>query len=202
MKFNSHPELSGKHALFSPSGYSWLRYTDEKILDRIDTQMTAMHGTRLHGVGAELISLGINLPDDGTTFNTYVNDGIGFMMSPEVALFANSYIFGTADTISFRKERPTDDKFTLRIHDLKTGVTKVSMDQLCVYAAIYCIEYKVNPNDIIIELRIYQNDRVQILSSETEEGQNLRSDILTIMGRIEYIYRLLVDRQMTYVANY
>lgn len=198
MKFNSHPELDGKHSFLSPSGYHWIRYDDDKILDRLDTSLIAAHGTRLHGIAAELISLGIAQVDNGTTFNTYVNDAIGFMMKPEVLLCASYNAFGTADAISFRKERPKDKKMTLRIHDLKTGTGKTSMDQLRIYAAFFCIEYKTNPNDIVIELRIYQNDEVYVLSSEdeTEEGENLRADILTIIGRTLHFDEIITQRRM------
>lgn len=196
MKFNSHPELDGKHAFLSPSGYHWIRYTDDKILDRLETQMSAQHGTRLHNIAAELISLGINLPPDGTTLNTYVNDAIGFMMSPEVVLCATYNAFGTADTISFRKERPRDKRMTLRIHDLKNGTNKASLDQLRIYAAYFCIEYNVNPNDIAIELRIYQNDGVVVLNADTEEGEDLRAEILTIMNRTEHFDKIINEHRM------
>lgn len=198
MKFNSHPELDGKHSLLSPSGYHWIRYTDDKILDRLDTQLMAVHGTRLHNIAAELIALGIEQVDNGQTFTTYVNDAIRFIMSPEVLLCASYNAFGTADAISFRKERPRDKKMTLRIHDLKTGTGKTSMDQLRIYAAFFCIEYQVNPNDIVIELRIYQSDEIFVLSSEdgTEEGENLRADVLTIMGRTQHFDNIITQRRM------
>lgn len=198
MKFNPHPELDGKHSFLSPSGYHWIRYNDDKILDRLDTQMTAAHGTRLHNWAAETISLGIMQIDNGTTVNTYINDAIGFMMYPEVALMASYNAFGTADAISFRRERPTDKKLTLRVHDLKTGVGKTSMDQLRIYAAYFCIEYQVNPNDIVIELRIYQNDGIMPLATDdgTPEGENLRADILTIMARTEHFDQIITQRRM------
>lgn len=196
MKFNSHPELDGKHAFLSPSGYHWIRYNDDKILDRLETSLSAAHGTRLHNIAAELISLGINLPADGTTLSTYVNDAIGFMMSPEVVLCATYNAFGTADAISFRKERPKDKRMTLRIHDLKTGSHKANMDQLRIYAAYFCIEYAVNPNDIDIELRIYQNDGVFVLNPDMEEGEDLRAEVLTIMGRTLHFDDIINKRRM------
>lgn len=196
MKFNPHPELEGKHSFLSPSSYSWIRYDDDKILDRLDTQMSAQHGTRLHNWAAETISLGVMQVDNGTTINSYINDAIGFMMQPEVALMASYNAFGTADAISFRRERPDDKKLTLRIHDLKTGVGKTSMDQLRIYAAYFCIEYQVNPNDIEIELRIYQNDGITILSPYTEDGEDLRAEILTIMGRTEHFDNIITQRRM------
>jgi hypothetical protein len=194
MRFNSHPELEGKHAFLSPSGYHWIRYDDEKILDRLETQMSAQHGTRLHAIAAELISLGIELPPTGTTLNMYVNDAIGFRMSPEVVLMATYNAFGTADALSFRKERPSDKRMTLRIHDLKNGVNVAKMDQLRVYCAFFCIEYKVSPQDINIELRIYQND--EIVSLTPEENENLTAEILTIMGRTEHFDNIITQRRL------
>lgn len=196
MKFNSHPELDGKHSFLSPSSYTWIRYEDDKILDRLETQMTAAHGTRLHNWAAETISLGIMQIDNGATINSYINDAIGFMMKPEVSLMASYNAFGTADAISFRRERPDDKMLTLRVHDLKTGVGKTSLDQLRIYAAFFCIEYQVNPNDIIIELRIYQNDMIHILSSDTEAGENLRAEVLTIMARTEHFDKIITDARM------
>lgn len=194
MKFNSHPELVGKHAFLSPSGYHWIRYTDDKILDRLETSMSAQHGTRLHEIAAELINLGINLPKTQTTLNMYVNDAIGFRMSPEVSLMASYNAFGTADAISFRKERVKDKVMTLRIHDLKNGVHPAKMDQLKIYAAYFCIEYAVNPNDIHVELRIYQNDDFTFTNSV--EDPDLGADILTIMGRTLHFDKIITDRRL------
>lgn len=194
MRFNSHPELEGKHAFLSPSGYAWIRYDDNKVLDRLDTSMAAAHGSRLHEVAAELISLGINLTKSNTTLNMYVNDAIGFNMSPEVVLMASYNAFGTADALSFRKERVRDKRMTLRVHDLKNGVNRAKMDQLKIYAAFFCIEYQVNPNDINIELRIYQNDDIQLVNAD--EDENLRSDILTIMGRTQHFDNIITQRRL------
>lgn len=195
MKFNSHPELIGKHAFLSPSGYSWIRYKDDdQILDRLDKSMAAQHGTRLHEVASELISLGMNLPKSQTTMNMYVNDAIGFRMSPEVSLMATYNAFGTADAISFRKERPKDKVETLRVHDLKTGTGPAKLDQLKVYAAYFCIEYAVNPNDIYIELRIYQND--DILMDNSIDNPDLGADILTIMGRTLHFDQVINKRRL------
>ena len=34
------------------------------------------------------------------------------------------------------------------------------MEQLEIYAALFCLEYRVKPSDIDIELRIYQSDEI------------------------------------------
>jgi len=100
----------------------------------------------------------------------YVNDAIGFNMETEQVLFYSFNCYGTVDSIKFHKN-------TLRIHDLKTGVTKTSFMQLKVYTALFCLEYDVNPNDIEISLRIYQNDEIYEEVPEPEE-------ILYIMSKI------------------
>ena len=83
----------------------------------------------------------------------YVNDAIGFKMTPEQVLYYSEFAFGTADAISFRNNM-------LRIHDLKTGVTPAHMEQLLIYAALFCLEYNHKPGEIKMELRLYQNDEI------------------------------------------
>ena len=108
----------------------------------------------------------------------YVNDAIGYKMSTEVVLYYSPRFFGTADSISFRHN-------FLRIHDLKTGKTPVHMEQLLVYAALFCLEYKVKPCELDgIELRIYQNDDILVIEPTAE-------DILPIMDRIVYLDKML-----------
>jgi hypothetical protein len=100
----------------------------------------------------------------------YVNDAIGFKMKPEQVLYYSENCFGTADAIIFRNN-------LLRIHDLKTGVTKAHMEQLEIYAALFCLEYKKRPSDIDMELRIYQNNEIVIFNPTAE-------DIVPIMDKI------------------
>jgi hypothetical protein len=134
-------------------------------------------GTLLHEWAKTTIDLGIKQPRSNKTLYAYVNDAIGFKMSTEVVLYYSDNFFGTADAISFRDN-------ILRIHDLKTGVTPVHMEQLCVYAALFCLEYRIKPCDIAIELRIYQNDDV-IIAKPTAE------DIVPIMDKIVHSNKLL-----------
>ena len=148
MNFVKHLNLEGLHAPFSPSQSSWLRYDDEKALEVYANKKAAEVGTRLHAWAKETIDLGIKQPKSKKTIYAYVNDAIGFKMDTEVVLYYSDYFFGTADAISFR------DNF-LRIHDLKTGVTKVHIEQLEIYAALFCLEYKVKPGDIKMALLIY-----------------------------------------------
>ena len=76
-------------------------------------------------------------------------------MSAEVVLFYSPNAFGTVDAIAYRHRR-------LRISDLKTGATRTSEHQLEVYAALFCLEYEIDPlNMRDIELRIYQDGSVR-----------------------------------------
>ena len=50
----------------------------------------------------------------------------------------------------------------LRIHDYKSGEIEAHMEQLLIYDALFCLEYTVSPYEIDHELRIYQNDDVNI----------------------------------------
>ena len=77
-------------------------------------------------------------------------------MSPEVVLYYSPNSYGTVDAIAFRYR-------ILRISDLKTGVSRSSEHQLEVYAALFCLEYEVDPFSLrAIELRIYQDNTVRL----------------------------------------
>jgi Protein of unknown function (DUF2800). len=105
----------------------------------------------------------IDVPIILDTLVPFVNDAIGFKMSSEQILYYSENCFGTADTISFR------DK-VLRIHDYKSGGTPAHMEQLLIYAALFCLEYKINPYEIAeTELRIYQNGEILYHKPEGEE---------------------------------
>lgn len=134
-------------------------------------------GTILHAWAKSTIDLRIKQPRSNKTLYAYVNDAIGFKMSTEVILFYSEKFFGTADAISFRDN-------VLRIHDLKTGKIPAKIEQLRVYAALFCLEYGYKPNDISIELRIYQNDDILV-------DYPTAADIVPIMDRIVYLDKLL-----------
>lgn len=178
MRWNMHSELAGRHSFLAPSKPAWIRYEDDKF-DRVyHSYLAAQHGSDLHDVAQNLIRLGVKLPDVPKTLNDYVNDAIGYRMTPELTLCYSENAFGTADAISYR------DKM-LRIHDLKTGVTEVSFDQLMVYAALFCLEYRVKPADIEIELRIYQNDEVKVYIPDSYEIILIVEKIVTFDKRIK-----------------
>lgn len=177
MNFAKHSSLEGLHAPFSPSQSAWLRYDDEKALTVYSNRKAAEIGTRLHAWAKETIDLGIKQPKSKKTIYAYVNDAIGFKMSTEVVLYYSERFFGTADAICFRNG-------FLRIHDLKTGKTPVHMEQLEIYAALFCLEYKVKPGDIEMELRIYQNDEILVHNPTAE-------DIAPIIDKIVHLNKLL-----------
>ena len=177
MQFNDHHKLEGLHALFSPSQSSWLRYDDEKAIEVYMNKKAAYIGTQLHDWAKRTIDLGIKQPKSKKTIYAYVNDAIGYRMSTEVVLFYSERFFGTADAISFRNG-------LLRIHDLKTGKRAADEDQLFIYAALFCLEYKIKPGDIDIELRLYQNDDIRVFNPTAE-------DILPIMDHIVHLDNIL-----------
>lgn len=177
MIFNRHTNLEGLHAPFGASKSSWLRYDDNKAIETYQNMRAAEMGTKLHQWASDTIRLGIKQPRSKKTISAYINDAIGFKMETEVVLFYSERFFGTADTISFRNNM-------LRIHDLKTGTTRVKMEQLEIYAALFCLEYKIKPGEIDMELRIYQNDEV-IVHNPTAE------DILPIMDKIVHLNKIL-----------
>lgn len=178
MRFATHSELEGKHAFLSASKYHWIRYTDEKMAETYKTAIAAMKGTQLHEFGKTAINLGVKLPGNGQTLSRYVNDAIGYRMTTEQVLYYSDNSFGTADAIAFRANM-------LRIHDLKTGVTPTSFNQLEVYAALFCLEYGFKPANIKMELRIYQNDDVEILEPDVDDITHIMDRIITFDRMIE-----------------
>ena len=184
MILNKHsPALTaGRHAFLSPSSNSWVNYDDEQLARVFFSQEAAKRGTEYHELAQRLITMGVKLPDVPKTLNMYVNDAIGYRMTPEHTLLFSENCFGTADAICFNGE-------LLRIHDLKMGAKEASFVQLLIYAAIFCLEYNQHPKYIETELRIYQNDMVKI------ENPN-PSDILQIMEKIRYF-----DKRLKYLRE-
>ena len=170
MNFNKHSALEGQHAFLGASKYHWINYDDEKIATAYANHLATLKGTQLHEFAAQCIRLGQKLPRSEKTLNMYVNDAIGYKMIPEQILVYSENCFGTADAILFRNN-------FLRIHDLKTGVIPAHMEQLLIYASLFCLEYHIKPGEIEMELRIYQNNDVQIANPTAE-------DIVPIMDKI------------------
>jgi hypothetical protein len=179
VRFNKHLSLQGEHAFLSPSSYHWIHYTPDRLIQRWTAAQAGAYGNLQHDYAQREIQAG-RLSDLVGTIGLYINDAIRYRMNTEQVLYYSENCFGTADAISFRYK-------TLRIHDLKTGAIPGSVHQLEVYAALFCLEYEVNPFDIKIELRIYQADEVLVYDADPE-------DIIFIMERIQEFDKLINHR--------
>lgn len=187
MDWIKHSNLEGKHAFLSASKSTWTRYITEegeydyaRLYKVFDNSFAAEHGTRLHALAEELIKLKIRLPKSQKTLNLHVNEAIKYDMTPEVVLYYSDYCFGTADAIAFNSSTNT-----LRIHDLKTGSGHVDMTQLQIYAALFCLEYGVDPYKINIILKIFQNNDSMELIPEADDIQDLMSKIIECSRALE-----------------
>lgn len=187
MRYNQHSDLAGKHAFLGASKPYWLNYDEEKLVETYDKSMTAARGTRLHNLAHDLIGLGIKLPNTQQTLNMYVNDCIGYRMKTEQVLFYTYNAFGTVDAIDFRENVEIERK-ELKIFDLKNGVTPTKETQLEIYAAFFCLEYKVPPMEIAYDLRIYQNDEIYPFETDPER-------IIYIMGKIVDYDRIIKEME-------
>jgi len=181
MNFETFLNLKGKHAPFSPSQPAWLNYNDNKLIESFKNKQAAIMGTRLHAWAEETINLGIRQPRSKKTLASYVNDAIGFRMNTEVTLYYSDRFFGTADAISFV------DNY-LRIHDLKTGKAPAHPEQVLIYAALFCLQYHKKPENIEMELRIYQNDDILTIIPNAE-------DIRGIMNIIVHFDKVLTKQE-------
>ena len=186
MIFNKHLRLEGQHAFLGASKSSWLNYSPETLIERYkNICFGPLCGTASHALAKKLISNKIELTQkdkklfllhlmdsgiprqfiDMNIFNTlvmYVNDSIKNNMVPEQVLFYSDNCFGTADAINFE-----DD--TLSIYDFKTGRILAHIEQLEIYAALFCLEYDVLPGEIKTDLRIYQNGEAFIYNPTAED---------------------------------
>lgn len=201
MNFVRHSNLEGKHAILSASSWRWLNDDNDALVKRICSQYATTVGTILHNVAykhikhrvkmnkydkknvmLELLSNGIpgvvvDTIDFDNMFDnlmTYVNDGIGYRMEPEVVLCYSDNFFGTADTITYSER----DQF-LRIHDYKSGSTPAHIEQLMIYAALFCLEYRFKPTETEMELRIYQSNEVIYHNPEPIEIVEVMDKIVT-----------------------
>ena len=189
MHFNKHYELKDKHAFLSPSKYTWLGYSKEQLFNVYNNAMAAAKGTKLHSMAKDLIEEGIKLRGNSQTFAAYVNDAIGYGMTPEQPLYFSEHCFGTTDAIYYKNG-------ILRIHDLKTGITPAHMEQLEIYAALFLLEYEkifgVSPQNTKVNLRIYQNDDV---IEDTPDMDRLEELMLDIREKSQWVeeFRSEVD---------
>jgi hypothetical protein len=142
--------------------------------------MAARRGSDIHALATEAVRLGVKLAKSNLALSTYVNDAIAYKMTSEQVLYYSENCFGTADCISFRRNK-------LRIHDLKTGIAHTSEKQLEVYAALFCLEYGVDPYTIEIELRIYQRDEIRVFEPHPDRIAQIMEVIIDFDRQIETI---------------
>lgn len=105
--------------------------------------------------------------------NKIDDDAIGFT---EVVLYYSPFFFGTADAISFGNNK-------IIIYDFKTGQFG-HLEQLKIYAALFCLEYQIKPVDIQVELRLYKGNEVVVHEPTAE-------DILAVMDKIVSLNKVL-----------
>lgn len=187
MRWNRHFEVEGRHAFLGASKGHWVNYDLEKMKRIWENKFASEKGTRIHRIASDLIRERIRLEKNSMTLNSYVNDAIGFRMTPEVVLVYSENCFGTSDTISF-----DPNTRELRIHELKTGVHPASFNQLMIYSALFCHEYRMNPFDIVVILRIYQSDQVHELSGDPTEIQRIMDKMDEFDPEIEKMKAVLL----------
>lgn len=178
----SHREYEGRHSVLSPSGYSWLNYDGEKMVNSWNNSKKREEGTYLHDLASKIIKTGIKVsPHVKKAFYMFINDAINYGMESEVLLFVSDNAFGTADAIHY-------DEVTrfLRIHDLKTGNGKPSFSQLDIYAAFFCIQYGIDPMTIHVEERLYQFDGFTVNEPTGEVIREIMDQIMYLDETIEF----------------
>ncbi|MGW8178054.1 MAG: DUF2800 domain-containing protein [bacterium] len=158
-----------------------MNYNLEKLELTWGNAEAARRGTQLHEYAQMAIRLGQKQPRSQRTMCMYVNDCIGWGLTPEQPLFYSGIAFGTPDAIGFRKN-------VLRISDLKTGLTRAKMTQLEIYAALFCLEYGYKPHELdAIELRIYQNNEIQFEDADPDWIAHIMDKIITFSAHIQDI---------------
>jgi len=107
------------------------------------------------------------------TVKDYINDGVSLRMNTEEVVYYSDFFYGTSDTLLFKNNK-------LIIHDLKTGVTPAHMEQLMIYAALFCLQHKVAPGTIEMELVMYQNADKEFYYPGADEILPIMDKIVTI----------------------
>lgn len=172
MQWKEHSDLEGRHAFLAPSNHSWTNYDDDKLISVYEGNLRKIKGTKLHEWAENTIRLGLAQSRAKKTLYMYVNDAIKYNMRVEQPLaYDKKYCFGTADAI-------IDDGNLIRIHDLKTGETPASIDQLIKYAALFCLDYGLDPHQLMFELRIYQTDEIVIYKPTVDEIIDMINNIV------------------------
>lgn len=186
MSWNGYSSQNEQHAFLSPSKVSWIRYSEEELYSAYIRSFSPAIGTALHELAHDLIvkcvtlskadrkmvlfhllendipRVAIDMNALYPNFMAYVNDSLMYGLTPEVKLQYSDVCFGHADAVGFENN-------LLRIFDLKTGTTPAHMEQLMIYAALFCLQNKIKPATIQTELRLYQGGNVQVVSPDWKD---------------------------------
>ena len=106
----------------------------------------------------------------------YVNDAISFRMVPEQILYYSENCYGTADAISNLDS--VDKTGVLKVFDLKTGMVPAHVEQLLIYNALFCLEYKYEPKHLDIEDRIYQTGQIIAVQPDPNDIKAICNQII------------------------
>lgn len=204
-KDHSNDKHNGAHAFLAPSNNSWEGYDDEKTISCFVGSKAKDAGTEIHKFACRRIIRRMELgPNDidslifymvenwipmyvikhmqieviFETVRKYVNDALYFGLDPEREVYYCEDAYGTADTIGF-------DGVVLRVHDLKTGKIPATFKQLEKYAALFCLDYDIAPEEFETELRLYQNSDILV---EHPEASVIRHHIDEYVHKNQLIY--------------
>lgn len=115
MNFNNHSNLEGQHAFLGASKFHWINYSEDKVADAYRNFLATQKGTMLHAFAAQCITLGQKLPKSQKTLNMYVNDAIGFKMTPEqMAVYSDNMPDGVDVIFNTNKKSGTPTKDVLK----------------------------------------------------------------------------------------
>lgn len=207
MNWNTHSNLKGRHALFSPSSYYWINYdpadSPDVIFQRYKSQYAATIGTLLHEYAEKRIRYGKRLETTVAAKKQAKSDieimllesGIPMSVIDIDSQYENLLAY-VNDGVGFRMEPEVilwySDNFfgtadaiyfrnkELRIHDYKSGKIPAHMEQLEIYSALFCLEYSYKPSDISINLRLYQGDEIVEHSPEADAIGDIMKTIVDI----------------------
>lgn len=209
--WNDHHELEGRHAFLGASQFHWINWDFTTLEQRYFGQYSQLIGTTIHELAHQCICSRTKLnKNDKHVIELYlnkafvpkaaydsenilinllpfINDAIGYHMSSEILLYYSNNCFGTCDAISIDEKEKI-----IRIHDLKTGTTPAHMEQLLIYAALYCLEYKKNPQQYKFILRIYQNFEIIEGSPDYTEIEKFMKIIVEYDKHIQFMKGALV----------
>lgn len=175
------------HATFSPSDKTWLNYDREKIRQRVVAARAVQRGTELHELAEHCIRMKTPLDPSNGVISTYVRDCIEYDMNTEVQMMYSEDIGGTADALHYDQAANR-----LYVFDLKTGDRKTSINQVIIYAALWCLTNYHNALSMTFDLRIYSKTHPQRLVSGEEDDEVLVAQrVYDVCEQIIYVQSII-----------